>query len=71
MERDALVDVRSGDEWWEAPTNDAGALAQDRTEQIHLGKAFVLAVGVVLVLVTVVTLAQLVQGAFQDLGQVL
>ena len=49
----------------------AGALAQDRTQQIHLGKAFVLAVGVVLVLVTVVTLSQLVQGAFQDLAQVL
>ncbi|MCO8126453.1 hypothetical protein NHL50_04470 [Acidimicrobiia bacterium EGI L10123] len=86
MERDALADVWLDDDWWDAPAGgaadaamvdarrairsleaSAGALAQDRTQQIHLGKA----VGVVLVLVTVVTLSQLVQAAFQDLGQVL
>jgi hypothetical protein len=59
---DAVRVIRS----FEAPTS---ALAQDRTQQTHIGKAFVLAVGVVLVLVTVFTLNQLVQDAFQDLGQ--
>lgn len=71
MERDALAELRSRDEWWEASADDVGALGQDRTQQIHLGKAFVLAVGIVLVLVTVVTLSQLVQAAFQDLGRAL
>ncbi|HSP04582.1 MAG TPA: hypothetical protein VLR27_13815 [Acidimicrobiales bacterium] len=59
---DALRVIRS----LEVPT---GALTRDRTQQIHAGRAFVLAVGIVLVLVTVFTLNQLVQAAFQDLGQ--